>query len=76
MEDINDKIMYYSRQLHLPGFRKHYQSLQTEMPGDKTDYDGYLVKLMELEHQERKERRKKLRIKPGKTSFVEKYGLY
>ena len=63
MEDINDKIMYYSRQLHLPGFRKYYQSLQTEMPADNIDYDGYLVKLMELEYLERKERRKKLRIK-------------
>jgi DNA replication protein DnaC len=63
MEDINEKIMYYSRQLHLPGFRKYYQSLQTEMPADKIDYNGYLVKLMELEYQERKERRKKLRIK-------------
>lgn len=63
MEDINEKIMYYSRQLHLPGFRKYYQSLQAEMPADKIDYNNYLVKLMELEYQDRKERRKKLRIK-------------
>ena len=63
MENINEKIMHYSKMLRLPGFRKHYQAVQTEMPDDKVDYDGYLEKLMELEYQERKERRKKLQIK-------------
>ena len=63
MEDINEKIVHYSRQLRLPGFRKNYQSLQEEMSGDKMDYNNYLGKLLELEYQERIERRKKLRIK-------------
>jgi DNA replication protein DnaC len=63
MEDINEKIVHYSRQLRLPGFRKNYQSLQEEMPGDKMDYNDYLGRLLELEYQERIERRKKLRIK-------------
>jgi DNA replication protein DnaC len=63
MENINEKIMYYSKMLRLPGFRKHYQEVQTEMPDDKVDYDRYLEKLLELEYQERKERRKKLQIK-------------
>jgi DNA replication protein DnaC len=63
MENINEKIMHYSKMLRLPGFRKHYQEVQTEMPDDKVDYDGYLEKLLELEYQERKERRKKLQIK-------------
>jgi DNA replication protein DnaC len=63
MEDINEKIMYYSRQLRLPGFRKYYQSLQEEMPSDTADYNAYLGRLLELEYQERIERRKKIRIK-------------
>lgn len=63
MEDINEKIVHYSRQLRLPGFRKNYQSLQEEMSGDKMDYNDYLGKLLEMEYQERKERRKKLRVK-------------
>ncbi len=63
MEEINEKIMHYSRLLRLPGFRKYYQSLQTEMPDDKVDYNEYLSKLLELEYQERKERRKKLQIR-------------
>ncbi len=63
MEDINEKIVHYSRQLRLPGFRKNYQSLQEEMPADKMDYNDYLGKLLELEYQERIERQKKLRIK-------------
>ena len=63
MEDINEKLVHYSRQLRLPGFRKNYQSLQEEMSGDKMDYNNYLGKLLELEYQERIERRKKLRIK-------------
>ncbi len=63
MEDINEKIVHYSRQLRLPGFRKNYQSLQEEMSGDKMDYNDYLGRLLELEYQERIERRKKLRIK-------------
>ena len=63
MEDFNEKIMHYSRLLRLPGFRKYYQSLQTEMPDDKVDYNEYLSKLLELEYQERKERRKKLQIR-------------
>ena len=63
MEDINEKIVHYSRQLRLPGFRKNYQSLQEEMSADKMDYNNYLGKLLELEYQERIERRKKLRIK-------------
>jgi DNA replication protein DnaC len=63
MEQINDKIMHYSRQLRLPGFRKYYQSIQEEMSGEGKDYSDYLVRLLELEYQERKERRKKLQIK-------------
>ena len=62
-KNINEKIMHYSRMLRLPGFRKHYQEVQTEMPDDKVDYEGYLEKLLELEYLERKERRKKLQIK-------------
>ena len=63
MEQINDKIMHYSRQLRLPGFRKYYQSIQEEMPAESKDYSDYLARLLELEYQERKERRKKLQIK-------------
>jgi len=63
MEQISDKIMHYSRQLRLPGFRKYYQSLQEEMPMEKMDYGEYLARLLELEYQDRKERRKKLQIK-------------
>jgi len=63
MEPINDKIMHYSRQLRLPGFRKYYQSIQEEMPAEGKDYSDYLARLLELEYQERKERRKKLQIK-------------
>lgn len=63
MEQINDRIMYYSRQLRLPGFRKYYQSLQEEMPAEKMNYNDYLARLLELEYQDRKERRKKLQIK-------------
>ena len=63
MEQINDKIIHYSRQLRLPGFRKYYQSVQEEMPTEEIDYSSYLARLLELEYQERKERRKKLRIK-------------
>jgi DNA replication protein DnaC len=63
MEDINEKIMHYSRQLRLPGFRKYYQSLQQEMPVESADYNAYLGRLLEVEYQERIERRKKIRIK-------------
>lgn len=63
MEQINDKIIHYSRQLRLPGFRKHYADLQEEMSGNKADYITYLARLLELEYQERQERRKKLSIK-------------
>jgi DNA replication protein DnaC len=63
MEQINDKIMHYSRQLRLPGFRKYYQSIQEEMSAEGKDYSDYLARLLELEYQERKERRKKLQIK-------------
>jgi DNA replication protein DnaC len=63
MEEINDKILHYSRQLRLPGFRKYYQSVQEELPSGKPDYNEYLGKLLELEYLERKERRKKLQIK-------------
>ncbi len=45
MEDINEKIVHYSRQLRLPGFRKNYQSLQEEMSGDKMDYNDYLSEI-------------------------------
>ena len=63
MEQINDKIMHYSRQLRLPGFRKYYQSIQEEMSAEGNDYSEYLARLLEIEYQERKERRKKLQIK-------------
>lgn len=63
MEQINDKITYYSRKLRLPGFRKHYTELQEKMSGEGADYSTYLARLLELEYQERKERRKKLSIK-------------
>ncbi|MEZ5070008.1 MAG: ATP-binding protein [Bacteroidales bacterium] len=63
MEQVNDKIMHYSSQLRLPGFRKYYQSLQEEKPAEGVDYRDYLARLLELEYQERIERRKKLQIK-------------
>lgn len=63
MEEINEKIMHYSRQLRLPGFRKYYQSIQEELSSEKPDYNEYLSRLLELEYQERKERRKKMQIK-------------
>ncbi|MCK5068472.1 MAG: ATP-binding protein, partial [Bacteroidales bacterium] len=48
MEDINEKIVHYSRQLRLPGFRKNYQSLQEEMSGVKLAGFPQLKYLQEL----------------------------
>ena len=63
MEQINEKIIHYSRQLRLPGIRKNYQTLQDEMSADKMNYNEYLLGLLEMEYHERKERRKKLQIR-------------
>ena len=61
--DLQQQIDYYSRQLRLPAFRSAYLEVAKEAAKDNLNHEQYLLKLMLLEYEERKLRRKKQRVR-------------
>lgn len=60
---LHQDLQHYSRQLRLPAFRKHFYQLAQEAAGQQQSYEEYLFELMKIELEERRERRKKQRIR-------------
>jgi len=62
-KDINQQIEQLSRVLHLPAFRSEYQRQAREAATESLSYEAFLLRLMEGEHLNREENRRKAHIR-------------
>jgi DNA replication protein DnaC len=62
-ENISTKIVEYTKELKLPGVRKHFQDTLVEASGSEIGYDEYLLLLLEKEYELRLDNRKKSRLR-------------
>jgi DNA replication protein DnaC len=63
MENLNQKIDYYSRQLKLPAFRSEYHLIAQKTAQNNESFEKFLLDLMITEYDHRVIRRKKQRIR-------------
>lgn len=49
MNNINEEIIKYSKELRLPVFRRDFKELAIEAASLRLDYENYLLTLMERE---------------------------
>jgi len=63
MDTTNNDIIKYSKELRLPVFRRDFKELATEAATQRSDYETYLLRLMEREYELRLENRKKTQIR-------------
>jgi DNA replication protein DnaC len=64
--ESNPLLETYLRQLHLPGFIKHYRSLAKDAAQNNLDYSRYLLALVEGEIQNREQTRIQSRVKAAR----------
>jgi DNA replication protein DnaC len=62
-DNINSKIVEYTKELKLPGVRKHFQETLGEASSSKLGDDEYLMLLLQKEYELRLENRKKSRLR-------------
>ena len=62
-KDINQQIEQLSRVLHLPAFRSEYQQQAKDAAAEALSYEAFLLRLMEREHLNREENRRKAHIR-------------
>jgi DNA replication protein DnaC len=62
-ETITSKIVEYTKELKLPGVRKHFQDTLAAASGAELGYDEYLLRLLEKEYELRLENRRKSRLR-------------
>lgn len=62
-ENIHSKIVEYTKELKLPGVRKHFQDTLVEASGAELGYEEYLLLLLQKEYDLRLENRKKSRLR-------------
>lgn len=62
-EPLSAKIVEYTKELKLPGVRKHFQELLPVAAGEGLSYDEYLLRLLEQEYELRLENRKRSRLR-------------
>ena len=63
MENINENIKAFTKDIGLPGIRRNYEILIEEFKNTNNDYSGFLYKLLELEYYSRQKSRKQSRIR-------------
>ena len=63
IQDIDQQIINYSRDLKLPVFRRDFKELAQEAAKEHHDYENYLKSLMEKQYEQRLENRKKAQIR-------------
>ena len=61
--EIKVQITRFSKELRLPAFRNEYEQIAQESAKDNTDYETFLLRLMEREYDTRLENRKKAQIR-------------
>lgn len=60
---INERIIEYNKELKLPVFRRDFIALAREAATERTDYEYFLLQLLEREYELRIENRKKSQIR-------------
>ncbi len=60
---IDETIVKYSKELRLPVFRRDFKELSKQAATERTDYEEFLLRLMEREFELRAENRKKAQIR-------------
>ncbi len=63
MNNINENIKAFTKDIGLPGIRKNYEILIEEFKNKENDYSGFLYKLLELEYYSRQKSREQSRIR-------------
>jgi DNA replication protein DnaC len=75
IQDIDNRIIAYSKELKLPVFRRDYKEIAQEAAKDHQDYETFLMYLMEKQWEARLENRKKSQIRqagfPSKMYLVD-----
>lgn len=61
--EIKAQITRYSKELRLPAFRNEYEQVAQDAAKENTDYETFLLRLMEREYDTRLENRKKSQIR-------------
>lgn len=61
--EIKSEITRYSKELRLPVFRNEFEQVAQESAKDGTDYETFLLRLMEREYDTRLKNRKKAQIR-------------
>jgi DNA replication protein DnaC len=61
--DMTSQIVEYTRELKLPGIRKHFQDILVTAGSEALGYDEYLLRLLEKEYELRVENRKRARLR-------------
>jgi DNA replication protein DnaC len=74
LNDTNEQIIKYSKELRLPSFRQEFKEQAIEATKQKDDYETFLLHLMEKEYERRLENRKKSQIR--QAGFPSKMYLY
>ncbi len=70
---INETITDYTRELRLPGIRKHFQEASRQAVSGALGYDDYLLDLLTKEHDLRLENRRRNRLR--RAGFPSKHYL-
>jgi hypothetical protein len=63
MDNINEDIIKYSKELKLPVFRRDFKVLATEAVTQRLTYNAYLLCLMERGYERGMENREKMQIR-------------
>ena len=63
MENINEQIRTLTKEIGLPGIRKHFEILLEEFSEKEKDYNQFLYSLLNLEYASRLKSRKASRIR-------------
>ncbi len=61
--EIKSEIIRYSKELRLPVFRNEFEQVARDAAKEGTDYETFLLRLMEREYDTRLENRKKAQIR-------------
>ncbi len=61
--EIKTQIIRYSKELRLPVFRNEFEQMAQQAAKDRSDYETFLLQLMEKEYDTRLENRKKAQIR-------------
>lgn len=69
MNNINENIKAFTKDIGLPGIRKNYEILIEEFKNKENDYSGFLLKLLELEYYSRQKSRKQSRIRQAEFPY-------